>query len=231
MEYSDQLAQPTAASQSDQMKLNSKYFDSIRIKSKAETGRKDHVACEWPGCTADARHRAPKGRNAEGQYFNFCVDHVRSYNKSYNYFDGMGDSDIGDWIKASATGHRPTWKLGENSWAEANRTRQRKKTGQGNRRGFRHDAEFNDPHRMFNEHANAYRGGASSGSRPVRNAERKALDTLGLEPGVSAQEIKAQYKQLVKRFHPDANGGSRATEERFREIVQAYDYLKSSGVC
>ena len=67
--------------------------------------------------------------------------------------------------------------------------------------------------------------------RPVRNAEAKALDTLGLEPGASPDEIKAQYKTLVKRFHPDANGGSRATEDRFREIVQAYDYLRSAGVC
>jgi DnaJ-class molecular chaperone len=84
---------------------------------------------------------------------------------------------------------------------------------------------------MFDEHADAWRGRSQADRRPVRNAERKALDTLGLEPGATADEIKAQYKSLVKRFHPDANGGSRAMEDRFREIVQAYDYLKTAGVC
>ena len=72
-------------------------------------------------------HSAPKGRNAEGQYFRFCVNHVKAYNKSYNYFDGMADNDIGAWIKASQTGHRPTWKLGDSSWAENKRASGAKK--------------------------------------------------------------------------------------------------------
>jgi DnaJ-domain-containing protein 1 len=161
------------------------------------------------------------------------MDHVRAYNKSYNYFDGMPDKDIGDWIKAASTGHRPTWKLGENSWAEARRARERKGGGNGHVTGAAssHDADLNDPHRMFDEHADAWRGRSQADRRPVRNAERKALDTLGLEPGATSDEIKAQYKSLVKRFHPDANGGSRDMEDRFREIVQAYDYLKTAGVC
>jgi hypothetical protein len=214
------------------MKLNSKYFDRIRIKPDSDEPRPEDMQCEWPGCTARGAFRAPKGRNAEGQYFQFCMNHVRTYNKSYNYFDGMGDNDIGDWIKSSHTGHRPTWKLGENSWAENRRTRDRKaQTGPAGRKGFRHDADFKDPHTMFNEHAEAWRGRARETARPIRNAERKALDTLGLETGATAEEIKTQYKTLVKRFHPDANGGSRATEDRFREIVQAYDYLRSAGVC
>lgn len=213
------------------MKLNSKYFDRIRIKPDPDRPRAEDARCEWPGCTAKGAHRAPKGRHAEGQYFRFCVDHVREYNKSYNYFDGMADNDIGEWIKASSTGHRPTWKLGENSWAEARRAREQKTQKGGRGSGFRHDSEFNDPHRMFNDHAESWRGRRQPDMRPVRNAEAKALDTLGLEHGASAEEIKAQYKTLVKRFHPDANGGSRATEDRFREIVQAYDYLRAAGVC
>ena len=214
------------------MKLNSKYFDRIRIKPDRDAPRPEDTGCEWPGCNEKGSHRAPKGRKAEGQYFRFCVDHVRSYNKSYNYFDGMGDNDIGEWIKASSTGHRPTWKLGENSWAEAKRAREQKtRKGSSGRAGFRHDSEFKDPHTMFKEHADAWRGRGRPDARPVRNAERKALDTLGLEPGASAEQIKTQYKTLVKRFHPDANGGSRSMEDRFREIVQAYDYLRSAGVC
>ena len=65
--------------------------------------------------------------------------------------------------------------------------------------------------------------------RQVRNAERKALDTLGLDPDASPQEAKARFKALVKRHHPDANGGDRSSEDKLREIIQAYNYLKSIG--
>ena len=43
------------------------------------------------------------------------------------------------------------------------------------------------------------------------------------------REIKVRFKELVKRHHPDANGGDRSSEERLREIIQAYNYLKSVG--
>jgi DnaJ-class molecular chaperone len=66
-------------------------------------------------------------------------------------------------------------------------------------------------------------------ARAVRNAERKALDALGLEADASAHEVKMRFKTLVKRHHPDANGGDRSSEDRLREIIQAYNYLKSIG--
>ena len=65
----------------------------------------------------------------------------------------------------------------------------------------------------------------------VRNAERKALHALGLESDANATDIKAKFKVLVKRHHPDANGGDRSCEDRLREIIQAYNYLKSVGYC
>jgi DnaJ-class molecular chaperone len=65
----------------------------------------------------------------------------------------------------------------------------------------------------------------------VRNAERKALSELGLDAGADRAEIKAKFKLLVKRHHPDANNGDRATEDKLREIIQAYNYLKSVGAC
>ena len=60
-------------------------------------------------------------------------------------------------------------------------------------------------------------------------AERHYLDTLGLEAEASTHEVKTRFKQLVKRHHPDANGGDRSSEDRLREIIQAYNYLKSIG--
>ena len=98
------------------MKLDSKYFDKIRVKPGEErTVRDKHPNCEWPGCPKPGRHKAPKGRNHEGQFHAFCLEHVQQYNKTYNYFDGMKDDAVRDYQKEAQTGHRPTWKLGQNS--------------------------------------------------------------------------------------------------------------------
>ena len=67
--------------------------------------------------------------------------------------------------------------------------------------------------------------------RTIRNAERKAFEALGLEVSAEAVEIKARFKELVKRHHPDANGGDRVYEEKLREIITAYKYLKSVKLC
>jgi DnaJ-domain-containing protein 1 len=85
-----------------------------------------------------------------------------------------------------------------------------------------------DPFDMFGEGMRAEQQ-ARAETRPVRNAERKALGTLGLEVGANAHQIKMRFKELVKRHHPDANGGDRSTEDRLVEVIQAYNYLKSVG--
>ena len=61
------------------------------------------------------------GRGRDGEYYNFCVDHVRQYNHSYNYFDGMSDVEVDEFRKDAITGHRPTWKSGANAWAHGTR--------------------------------------------------------------------------------------------------------------
>ena len=67
--------------------------------------------------------------------------------------------------------------------------------------------------------------------RKIFNAQRRALEVLGLEADAKRADIKARFKMLVKRHHPDANGGDRGSEARLREIIQAYNYLKSAGFC
>jgi hypothetical protein len=66
-------------------------------------------------------------------------------------------------------------------------------------------------------------------ARMVRNAERKALNSLGLEQDASKADVRSAFKALVKQHHPDTNGGDRSTEDRLRDIIQAYKYLKSVG--
>ncbi len=105
------------------MKLDSKYFDSIRVKPDAEAAlRERSPRCAQPGCTLSGTYRAPQGRCREGQFFHFCLDHVREYNRSYNYFTGMSEADIAKYQGQVATGHRPTWSMGTNGTAAASHT-------------------------------------------------------------------------------------------------------------
>jgi curved DNA-binding protein CbpA len=211
----------------DPMKLDSAYFNKIRIDKDAGAEPRPRVAtrgCEMPGCAEAATHRAPKGRAQEGEYFWFCLEHVRQYNKSYNYFSGMNDAAIQAFQRDATIGHRPTWQMGVNAKAEEAVRAPRPRP-----QGFNWSGGAKDPFRFFGE---GFQGrGPEPERRKVHNMEAKSLSTLGLDRGASPGEIKARYKLLVKRHHPDANGGDRSLEDRLREIIQAYSYLKSVGFC
>jgi hypothetical protein len=206
------------------MKFDSPMFDRIRVKPDADRRlRSQCPACDFPECKEAATHRAPKGRLREREYWRFCLAHVREYNQSYNFFAGMSDDAVAKYQKDSITGHRPTWKIGMNGKAGA--------PGEPRPRGAFGEAA--DPFDMFNEFDAGWRPRVERAEpqRVVRNAERKALDTLGLEANASKHDIKTRFKVLVKRHHPDANGGDRSLEDRLRDIIQAYNYLKSVGFC
>ncbi len=207
------------------MKFDSPHFDRIRVKPDQERRlRRTYPVCDWQGCEAAAPHRAPKGRQHEKEYWRFCLAHVREYNQSYNFFAGMSDDAVAQYQKDSITGHRPTWKIGMNG--PINPTAKRR-----GRRSAGLDSA-NDPFQFFREAGNRRRADSEHPQpegRMIRNAERKALDALGLDNGASKADIKTKFKTLVKRHHPDANGGDRSTEDRLREIIQAYKYLKSVG--
>ena len=209
------------------MKFDSPHFDRIRVKPDEERRLRARCpSCDWKGCEEAATHRAPKGRLREKEYWRFCLAHVREYNQSYNFFSGMSDDAVAQYQKDSITGHRPTWKIGMNGpVTDASKRRARSRPGLD---------DAIDPFGMFRE------VGGSSTARPdpdhkpetrmIRNAERKAFDAMGPENSASKAEIKTRFKDLVKRHHPDANGGDRSTEDRLREIIQAYNYLKSVGL-
>lgn len=167
------------------------------------------------------------GRGRDGEYFSFCIDHVREYNAQYNYFDGMSDSQVADFQKEALTGHRPTWKVGENSWAHGTNE---KVDGAPPSTGATSGANLNDPHGVFAERARQARAAPKERRRQLKPLERKSLRTLHLSADASKEDIKTRFKELVKRHHPDANGGDTQSEDTLREIIQAYNYLKQSGL-
>lgn len=166
--------------------------------------------CEHPYCDDVGEFRAPKSSQDLNSYYWFCLEHVRAYNATWNYFAGMTEQEIERFRREAVTGHRPTWRMGS---------------------GFRFDGEndHKDPFGLLSGRG-IFAGAGDNGSEPWVDPKRRgALAVMNLETTASLQDIKMRYKQLVKRYHPDANGGDKAAEERFKSINEAYSFLRSNG--
>jgi hypothetical protein len=160
--------------------------------------------CEHPGCAGEGLHRAPKSRDRLNDYFWFCLDHVRDYNRAWDYYAGMKPEEIEAHVRRDVVWERPTWPLGR--WTT-------------DRRIFGEEfiPEDIDPF-------GARR--APEETRPKSKTDL-ALAELALAPGATSAEIKQRYKALAKQLHPDANGGDKAAEERLKAINLAYSTLKN----
>ncbi|MCI0468058.1 MAG: J domain-containing protein [Beijerinckiaceae bacterium] len=197
------------------MNLKSQLFDRIRVKPKPEeTRRPDQTRCQFPGCSGAGEFRAPMGRFREGEYFCFCLDHVREYNATYNYFSGMSAEAIARFQSDALVGHRPTWTMG---------------AFRGSAGFYATGDDLGRPDSMVSMRGQNFRSfTCESPQRPRYGvAALKALSQLGLDGTVDMAAVKTRYKDLVKRLHPDANGGDRSNEDKLREIIRAYNYLKS----
>lgn len=204
------------------MNLNSKLFDGIRTRRKVEAEVKPTVPeCQWDGCEKPGTHKAPVGRMKEGEYFHFCVDHVRQYNKGFNYFSGLTDNDIARYQREAVTGHRPTWKAGVNAAAKETLDPTKARWGRSAPRGNR----TRDAADIF---GNSTR--YTPAAKKAKPLEAKALETLGLGIDATKEIVKVRYKELLKQHHPDTNGGDRSTEDRLQAVIQAYKILKQSGL-
>jgi hypothetical protein len=168
-------------------------------KHKHQQQQTSPEPCDVAGCTASGEYKAPKHRHGAREYYHFCIDHIREFNKRYNFFDGMADDDVQAFMKDAVTGHRPTWRLGQGPDITTLDLEQRLRA-------------------MF-DHAPAPYG------LPLVPAKvRDALELLDLQHPTDTSSIKQHYKQLAKIYHPDVNKSEDATE-KFREITDAYHTL------
>ncbi|MDA9408909.1 J domain-containing protein [Bradyrhizobium sp. CCBAU 45384] len=197
----------------------SELFASIRINKKEAQERQTTALCEWPDCLNKATHPAPKGRGNAREYWHFCIDHVREYNRSYNFFSGMDAEAVARFQKDELIGHRPTWKMGENISA-------RKMSGSAADSKDACDA-FGMLAELSGRASARPRSEAKPEERKIFNAKRKALQVMGLNVDATLRDVKAKYKAMVKQHHPDANGGDRSQQDRLVEIIKAYHYLKT----
>ena len=168
--------------------------------------------CDAPKCAAEGEFRAPKSRNTLNDYFWFCLEHVREYNKSWNYYADMSEDEVETDIRRSTTWDRPTWPFG----AQEGRANRSQAYRMKDSFGFFDDDE--------EEAGDRQRGDAK---RPkTQTAEAKAVEIMGLEPPLTLERLKRRYKELVKLHHPYANGGDKDAEERLKHINEAYATLR-----
>jgi len=194
------------------MKLQSKYFDMIRIHRPSEIKADTRAACAWPECKDFGTFPAPAGPQSKDRRF-FCKSHITEYNRNYNFFEGMSDDDAEAYRRGAGVGHRPTWSLG------ARRAR-------GHHNG---DWQFHDPLEIMKE--NGIVDEPKRKGKRVSSGQSRALDVLDLDETADAKTVRQRYKELVKKYHPDANGGDRRFEERLHRVIKSYQFLKASGFC
>ncbi|WP_291295103.1 J domain-containing protein [Elioraea sp.] len=157
--------------------------------------------CDRPGCAAHGGFRAPKSRRSLNDYYWFCLEHVREYNRAWDYYKGMSPGEIESEMRRDTTWQRPTWPLG--------------------RIGLGPDERVADP---FGVLGNAKPAPARE-TTEIPAELRSPLATLDLPWPVTRVEVKRAYKALAKRHHPDANSGDKAAEDKLKTINAAYTTL------
>jgi hypothetical protein len=198
-------------------------FVDIRVRppkaGEAEAERDVHAlkpgerACDHAGCRAPATTRAPKSREMLDQHYWFCQPHAAEYNKSWNFFAGMSDAQVAEAQAARAHGDRPTWQFKASRFSREAASIAAK-SGEG----------MADPLGVLGKKKREREA-------PVRHLgklDRMALIDLDLPEEATGPQIRARYTELVKRCHPDANGGDRSAETRLQRVIKAYKTLQKA---
>ena len=205
------LASPNPPLHIDQVSTNTDHRPTVAAQSAGADARN----CQHPECVEPGLYRAPKSRDRLREYYWFCLAHVRAYNSAWDYCAGFSEADFEAQVRAQACWERPTWRLGD-------------------RHAHRPEAAMAAFATAFGIEADEEAGDNRSRRRQEGSqttaTDDKALAVLGLAPAATRAEIKARYKRLVKRYHPDANGGDRQAEERLKVINQAYSTLRKRAI-
>jgi len=164
--------------------------------------------CDWNNCSKEGRYKAPKEKDNSKNFRLLCLDHVKEFNKNWNYFSGMDNEQIIDFLRSDMTWHKPTQSFSSPDnffkvlWNNAlkdefDKTKFNKE--------FDHMKKF-----KFN------------------NQDIKAFEILGVTEGIKWQSVRGKFKKLVKKFHPDMNAGSKKFEDKLKVITLAYTQLKNT---
>lgn len=198
----------------------------VRPQADAEEARAEDVhalnegeqRCDHSGCLRAATAKAPKSRTMMNEHYHFCQPHAAEYNKQWDFFAGMSEGEIRAHQEARATGERPTW-----SFKADNRSREAAAAAARDQRNFA------DPFGIFSAAKRRAEANEEAG-RHIGKLERNALADLDLQNDAQPTAIRARYTELVKRCHPDANGGDRSAETKLQRVIKAYKTLQKAGM-
>lgn len=176
--------------------------------------------CDAPDCQRVAVVRVAKSPREAASKLWLCADHARAHNAQWNYFDGLTPEEADAARLANIYGDRPTWAMGKNERA---RTAAR----------ARGPADLRDAFGIFSEAVRASQRTRpeTRDGRPVSKLQSKAFEALELPVSAPAGDIRKRYAELLRRFHPDVNGGDRSAESQLQEVVRAHHILKKAGFC
>ena len=162
--------------------------------------------CEWDNCKEKGDYKAPIEKDNSKNYRWLCKEHVKLFNKSWNYFEGMSQNEIENFLKSDLTWHRPTQKFSSSDnffnilWNNA----------------LSDKFNFFDKEKITNNFNN----------RQLNEKDKDALKIMELELSATWPIIQKKFKTLVKKLHPDRNAGNKQYEDKLKKITLAYSHLK-----
>jgi len=160
--------------------------------------------CDWNNCSNEGLYKAPKEKDNSKNYRLLCLEHVKKFNKNWNYFSGMNDRQIMEFLKSDITWHKPTQSFSSSDnffkvlWNNALKNEIDK-------------IKFNNTIKFKFNHNDI-----------------KAFGILGITVGLKWEKIQEKFKMLVKKYHPDMNSGNKKFEDRLKVITLAYTQLKNT---
>ena len=194
------------------MRPSPKYFNNLRIKPKNLSKKRP---CDYGGCNEHGEFQA---KTKSATKFFYCLNHIKEFNKNYNFFEGMSEEEIIDYQISAIIGHRPTWKSGTNPHANYF-SKFAKNDG----------SAFDDPFDLFEkDKTSKYERQSKIKKGKISEKAYKLLDFSALS---SKNDIRKKFKEVVKSLHPDTNGGDNSQEDLLKEVISAYKTLKSQGHC
>ena len=161
--------------------------------------------CEWENCKYIGEFKAPTEKDNSKKFKWLCELHIKEFNKTWNYFSGMSENEIANFLKSDLTWHRPTQEFGS----------------EGNFFNILWNNTLNDDFKFFKNTDSDY-----TRSKKLSEKDKDAFKIMELKFNADWIEIQKKFKTLVKKFHPDKNAGSKKYEDKLKKITLAYSHLK-----
>ena len=164
--------------------------------------------CEWENCKNVGEFKAPVEKDNSKKHRMLCLEHVKEFNKNWNYFSGMNDQQVMEFIKSDMIWHKPTQSFSSSDnffkilWNNALKDEKNK---------FKNFENL--------DHMKKFR---------FNSQDFQAFTILNIPVGIEWKKIQEKFKKLVKKFHPDMNSGNKKFEEKLKIITLAYTQLKNT---